>query len=393
MNAATRIYVTAFLTSAAVSLLAVPVACRLAMRFGFVDPAGGRKAHRVEVPRVGGVGMALGLLCGVLAARFLLPHAIGWSVGSRQVLLGALLCFLVGLGDDLLHKPGREGLPALVKLPVQLLAAALVAYVAPIKAITLPGDWVIEFHWGLQYAVTVLFIVTITNSMNFIDGMDGLAGGVGLIAAACLAVCGIDRAAAFRTQGEAVLALALMGALIGFLRLNFPPAKVFMGDGGALMLGFVLAATAVSGLMKGAAILALVAPFIILALPFVDLTHVVVRRVLRGQNPMQADRTHLPQRLQDAGWSVYSALLFTYAICGLCGSAALSLLRIHGGAAVVSLGVALLLVVVAVKRPRADQDGAARADQDGAARNDQDGAAPADADSSGADAACGTGSP
>jgi UDP-GlcNAc:undecaprenyl-phosphate GlcNAc-1-phosphate transferase len=354
-----RAYAIAFAAAAATSVPLVVLVRNFAQRRGLVDPAGGRKGHKVEVPRLGGLGIFLGFVVGVTAGWMLRAPELGWSIAATRIVLGAALLFASGLADDLLHRRGREGLPALVKLAVQIGAAALVASVARIHGFRLPGHEWYALPVAVQWTVTLIWIVGVTNAINFIDGMDGLAGGLSLIIAATLAVVAYSRAKPFNTQGEAILALALAGGIVGFLRCNFPPASIFMGDGGALLLGFVLSSIAISGVMKSATVLAIGAPLIILALPMVDLTKVVVGRVLRGQHPMQADRTHLHHRLQDAGWSVYSALLFAYAICGLCCSAALSLLRIHGGAAILSLAVALLLVAVAAKRPHglaADED-------------------------------------
>lgn len=345
-------YLLAFVVSAAVSLPLVPWIRAAALRHGLVDPSGGRKAHTGDVPRLGGLGIFVGFAAGVAAACPLLRPT--GHEAAAHIALGAAFIFALGIADDLLHRRGRHGLPALAKLIVQFGAAALVATTSRVRGIGIPHHEYIHFALWLQWAVTLVWIVGVSNAINLIDGMDGLAGGVSLIIAATMAVVASTRAhvAPFNTAGETVLALALMGGLIGFLRCNFPPATIFMGDGGALLLGFVLSSISVSGVMKSATIIGMGAPLVILALPMIDMTKVVLGRVMRGESPMSADRTHLHHRLQDAGWSVYSALLFVYGICGLCCSAALSMLRIHGGAAVLSLAVALLLVWVAAKRPR-----------------------------------------
>ncbi|MBI5832218.1 MAG: undecaprenyl/decaprenyl-phosphate alpha-N-acetylglucosaminyl 1-phosphate transferase [Armatimonadetes bacterium] len=350
-----RSYAVALLVAAAVSIPAAAWARKLALDRGLVDPTGGRKQHKLPTPRVGGFGIFAGFLLGSVTGLLMLGRHLGDGRVLATVLpmlCGATLMFFTGLADDLSHRQGREGLPAGVKLVAQLAAACVVASVARVQYLQVPGGGYISFPEWLQWASTVFWIVVVMNSINFIDGMDGLAGGVSLIFALSLALVGISRAPGVKCYGEAVLAIALVGGLVGFLRLNFPPAKVFMGDGGALLLGYVLAAISVSGLMKSAALIGVLAPLMVLALPMVDLVKVVAGRVMRGENPMKADRTHLHHRLADAGWSVYSALLFAYALAGLCGCAAMSLLRLRGAGVVLALTVALMLIGVATRRPR-----------------------------------------
>ena len=350
-----RSYLLALLVATLVSIPAADWARKLALRHGLVDPSGGRKQHKQPTPRVGGFGIFLGFVAGSACGLFMLGRHLndGRVLGTVvPMLVGACVMFFTGLADDLLHRRGREGLPALLKLVLQLVAALIVASVARVQYLQIPGGGYLSFPAWLQWASTVFWIVFVMNSINFIDGMDGLAGGVSLIFALSLALVGMSRAPGAKCYGEAVLAISLVGGLVGFLRLNFPPAKVFMGDGGALLLGYVLAAISVSGLMKSAALIGVLAPLMVLALPMVDLVKVVAGRVMRGENPMKADRTHLHHRLADAGWSVYSALLFAYALAGLCGCAAMSLLRLRGAGVALALTVAGLLIWVAARRPR-----------------------------------------
>ncbi len=350
-------YVVVLLVSSLVSSLAVPLALSFAHRRGLVDAPGGRKAHLTAVPRIGGIGILAGFLAGLLGAACLPVFAQWWNREATGILLGALMMFAVGLSDDLLHQPRhgapegprREGLPAWAKLLLQVSAAAVcIAAGTRIRGVQVPGDGYLSFGAGPSAVVTALWIVGMANALNFIDGLDGLAGGVSMIMGATIAVIAIFGPA--QSPAPAVFAVALFGGIVGFLRLNFPPASIFMGDGGANLLGYLLATMAVSGVMKGATAIAVLTPIVIMALPLLNLAGVVVGRVLRGDSPLKADRSHLHHRLQDAGWSDLSALLFVYAVCGLCGSAALALMELSVASAVMALAVALLLVGVASRR-------------------------------------------
>ncbi len=342
-------YAAALLTGLIVSLVAVPLALRLAMRRGLLDTPEGRHTHTTAVPRIGGVGILIGFLAGLLAAALMQADYAWWNRESTGILLGALTIFAAGLADDVLR--ARGGVSPWLRLLLQVLAAGIAMGAGVrIRGFQIPGDGYLHFPHAVSLLVTLLWIVGITNALNFIDGLDGYVGGVSLIMAGTIAL--IAMYGPKSSPATAIFALAMLGGICGFLRLNFPPAKIFMGDGGAYLLGFLLATLAISGVMKGATIIAVCAPMVILALPILNLAGVVVVRVLRGDNPMAADRTHLHHRLQDSGWNDLSALLFVYAICGLCGSAALSLIELSQASAALAGGVALLLVVVAARRAR-----------------------------------------
>lgn len=336
------------------SLVAVPLVLRFALGRGLLDLPGGRKSHDVAVPRLGGVGILAGFLVGVALGSGTTRWLGWWNDDFGALLAGALIMFGVGLSDDLLHRPSgdsrREGLPAWLKLLLQFGAALVPMYAGVrISSFQILGEYQVLPAW-LSYPLTLIWIAGITNALNFIDGVDGLAGGVSMIMVATLAIIAIGGPSS--SVGTAVFALSLLGGVIGFLRYNFPPARIFMGDGGAYLLGYLLAMLAITGVMKGATTLAVLAPLVIMALPILNLAGVVVVRMLRGDSPMAADREHLHNRLQDSGWSDLSVLLFVYAVCGLCGSAALSLFGLARPSAALAGAVALLLVVVAARRSR-----------------------------------------
>ncbi len=348
-------YLAAFGFGLLASSLVVPRVLRFARRRGLFDPKTERKTHANEVPRLGGVGIFAGLIAGLAVALPLMP-GVKLGLPFIGLLGGALIMFGVGLADDLLHggERGGHGLNPLPKLLAQMLAAAIpIACGISMKWIKIPGDGYFQFAPWADWLLTLVWVVGIANAVNWLDGLDGLAGGVSAIMATTLALLALGKEPA--SLGEGLAALALLGGIIGFLRLNFPPARIYMGDGGAMLIGYLLAVLSVSGVMKSATALAVGAPMLILALPLVNLTQVVVGRVLRRESPMKADRTHLHDRLQDAGWSDYSAVLFIYAVTGLCGSAALSLMDLGHASAAQSALVAALLVYVAARRPRARQ--------------------------------------
>lgn len=349
-------YLAACLTAIAISVPVARYVRDLALARGLVDPVGGRKQHKTPVPRLGGCGIFAGFAVGSAVGLWLLgPDILARSTvwpTMWPLLVGASVMFITGLADDLLHRQGREGLPALLKLVLQVGAACVVAGVARVQGLALPGGVYVDFPVWLEWGLTVFWVVFVTNAINWIDGMDGLAGGLSLIFALCLGLVGMSRAPGVGTFGEPVLALALVGGLVGFLRLNFPPATMFMGDGGALFLGYVLAATSVSGLMKGAALIGIATPMMVMALPMIDSVKVVFGRAVRRERLMAADRTHLQFRLTDAGWEVHSSLLFAYALAGLSGCAAMALLRLRGGGASLAILVSVLLVWVAARRPK-----------------------------------------
>lgn len=345
----------ALLAALLVSPPAVALVLRQAAQRGLVDTPGGRKSHTTAVPRIGGVGILAGYLAGLaVASCFGGPLSI-WNTKYLAVLAGSLVIFGVGLADDLLHRPagdageGRDGLSASTKLLLQIVAAVIAMSAGVrIKSIQIPGDGFLFFSPAVSWTITAIWIVGIANALNWIDGLDGLAGGVSLLMAASIALIAMFGPAS--DAGATVFALSMLGGIVGFLKYNFPPARIFMGDGGSNLLGYLLATLAIAGVMKGATVLAVLTPILILALPIVNLTGVVVGRVLRGQNPMAADRSHLHHRLTDAGWPDLSALLFVYAVTGLCGSASLALMGLSDQAAFMAIGVAILLVGVAARR-------------------------------------------
>jgi UDP-GlcNAc:undecaprenyl-phosphate GlcNAc-1-phosphate transferase len=312
-----------FSVALGVSAAIMPAVIRWAHRRGAVDRPGGRRVHQGEIPRLGGIGIFLGFVAGTGATllvsgttlRLSEPEEYRWYGAA----IGACLIFAAGLFDDLFE------FRASTKVLFQALAAVIaVASGASIDAVNLPvGGTLTLGFWGPVVAVG--WILLVTNAINLIDGLDGLAGGIALIITTTIA----SVALAMGRFSVVVLAVALAGALLGFLRYNFPPARIFMGDAGSQFLGFTLALISMRGSQKGATLVAILVPLLAFGLPLMDLATTILRRVWddRSGNRFsvvaivrrvaQADRRHLHHNLLDLGLHPIRAVLTLYLIAAL----------------------------------------------------------------------------
>ncbi|MEB3197929.1 MAG: MraY family glycosyltransferase [Candidatus Sericytochromatia bacterium] len=315
--------------------LLIPWVTRAAYALGRVDEPDARKVHTVPIPRLGGVAIFLGFVVAVVAIELLVPGPLFPRTGPfLGLFVGAALIFLLGIVDDLLPLPARW------KLLVQIVAASVAVWLGVrIEVLSNPFGGMFILPMSVSVGLTVFWLVGITNTINLIDGLDGLAGGVSLIAASTTALI------AFQTKQPALalLALALVGATIGFLRYNWNPAKIFMGDSGSLFLGFSLAAISVVGLLKVAATAALLVPILILGVPIFDTAFAIVRRAIQRRPIFSPDRGHLHHRLLGLGFSQRRAVVIIYAICLLLGGTALTLFGIHEGVVVLFTAIAILI--------------------------------------------------
>jgi UDP-GlcNAc:undecaprenyl-phosphate/decaprenyl-phosphate GlcNAc-1-phosphate transferase len=287
----------AFLVAAVIAFAATPPTARLARRLGVVHVPRDRDLHDHPVPGLGGLAI---LLAAVVSALIFLPA----NQETRGIVGGAIAIALVGAVDD--ARPG--GLHPLVKLIGQLAAAAIPVWCdVRVSNVTLPfidplqlGDW--------SYPLTLVGMVAVMNVVNFTDGADGLAAGVCTIAAGTFAIIALslDRDAA------GVLAALTAGAAIGFLWHNFHPASIFMGDAGSNLLGLLLACVAIQGVLKTAAVVALFFPLLILAVPALDATFVVAKRIKYGRPVYSADRWHFHHRFANIGFSQRRTVLYLY---------------------------------------------------------------------------------
>lgn len=268
--------------------------------------------HTGVIPRVGGVGIIAGFAVTYLLCFFLLDDTDNKTLVHYAVFGGGVAAFMLGFVDDFY--------PLGAKL--KLLAQIIIAMVAhecglSIDKLSLPVIGYIPDLGIIGMGLTVFWFVAMMNLINLIDGLDGLAGGVGLMLMAMLAYLGIEKGVAF----SSILAIGMAGAILGFLFHNFPPAKVYMGDSGAYLIGYVIAALSLINSEKGTVLAALIAPVLALALPIADVTFAILRRGLKGLPLFRPDRSHIHHRLIRAGFSHRNTVLVLYVIslCALIG--------------------------------------------------------------------------
>jgi len=306
---------TLLLTSFALSFLLTPLVRNLARRWGWVDQPGDRKIHSDPIPRVGGIAIAIAYAA-AFGFLFLLPlqgggmARTGLPIAAR-LLPAALVSFATGLFDDL------TGLKPWQKLAGQA-AAAVLACSAGVQIHSLGGYSIAGAWWHIP--LTVFWLIGCMNAVNLIDGMDGLASGIGLFAALTTllaALLGSDMRLAVATA-------PLAGALLGFLRYNFNPASIFLGDCGSLLIGFLLGCYGVLWSQKAATVLAMTAPLMALAIPLLDTALAIARRFLNGKPIFAADSGHIHHRLLARGLTPRRAVILLYMVCGV--GATLSLL-------------------------------------------------------------------
>lgn len=343
-----------------------------AMRIGFVDRPGGRKTHANPKPLGGGIGIFIGLAVPIVwglgyvslasppgFVRSIVPDKIDayWS-GARlqaplgwEILAAALLIHLLGLWDD------RKALGPMFKLFVQLAITTALVFIANLRILTFL-DSMFAAGYVVSILLTILWIAAVTNAFNFLDNMDGLSAGVAAVCTTAFLVATLSIGQWFVAAGLALL----LGSILGFLWHNFPPAKIFMGDAGSLLVGLILGVLTVrtTYLSPGARWendwYAIFAPVIILALPLYDLVVVSFIRLMRGKSPFVGDTNHFSHRLVARGMSRRTAVLCLYLVSAATSIAAILLPHVHGRFAVLIflqtiliLGVVALLEQVAIK--------------------------------------------
>jgi len=300
------------LYGAAIALLIVvlltPAVGGMARMLGVVDEPNSRRLNRRPIPRLGGIAIFLGIVVPSLAFLDL-------SGEMRGILIGASTACVVGAIDDF------RGLAPAPKLAGQVLAAAIpTAFGVWIDHFTFPFVGVVDVPAWIGVPLTIFWIVAVMNMVNFLDGMDGLAAGVCAISGVTFAVLALS----LSRPDAAVLSAVVAGACVGFLRHNFFPARIFMGDSGALVLGFTLAAVSVSGLLKTASTIVLFLPLLVLAVPIIDTSFVVAKRLKYRQPISGADRSHLHHRFVNIGFSQRRAAATMWAWTATLGAAALA---------------------------------------------------------------------
>jgi UDP-GlcNAc:undecaprenyl-phosphate GlcNAc-1-phosphate transferase len=308
-------YLLAFGTAFLVTLFLTPQWIKLAVKHRILDKPGGRKIHQEPVPYCGGLAIYAGFFIGIGAALLavggrpgFLPHKAAFSLTG--LFLGLTLMLILGILDD------RFALPAKIKLLGQILIAFVFIYFGfSIDFITRPFHGLVYLPGWLVIVLSVFWLVGITNAVNLLDGLDGLLAGVSAISATLFFVVAL-------MKGQflvALLMVALAGCSLAFLRYNFNPAQVFMGDTGSLFIGAAFASISIMGALKLTATVALAVPILIMGIPILDTTFAIVRRFFKGQPIFQADRGHLHHRLLRLGLSQKAAVLLIYAINILLG--------------------------------------------------------------------------
>jgi UDP-GlcNAc:undecaprenyl-phosphate GlcNAc-1-phosphate transferase len=324
------------LVGAIVAYVATPLVGRLARAIGAVDRPNERKvSRRADMPLLGGIAVALGVCVG-LSIAVILSDGTGFRGHVEAYLLGGALLLMIGVVDD------RWSVHAFPKLLVQIAAAAVaIGFGFQVDHLTDPLSrtiWV--FPTWLSWLVTVAWIVGVTNAMNFMDGLDGLCTGIGLIIAGTLTFISWQSG----LPSGVVVGLVLMGALIGFLPHNFPPARIFLGDTGAYFIGYSLSLLALEGYQK-VTVLTFIVPLMALAVPIIDTALSVLRRLSRRMNPMAADRSHMHHRLLETEGDVRSTVLSIYFLTACFCTIAVSFTRLEGWVAILFLVAVALLTL------------------------------------------------
>lgn len=303
--------VAAVICAGLLSFTLTPAVRVLAFKINAIDtPKDARRMHDHPIPRIGGLAIFIAFVFSTLIFCDFSPTML-------SLLIGGSVLVVLGVVDDV------KALNPWIKLIVQIFVGFIpVIFGVKIDFITLfGGDPIGLEQYYLDIPITVLWVVGLTNAINLIDGLDGLACGVSAIC--CLSVCAVTL-----INGEwqfALITAILFGACIGFLPFNSNPAKIFMGDTGALFLGYAMAVLSVSGLFKVHAALSFLVPLSVFGLPLFDTFFAIVRRLIHGKSPFTADRGHLHHRLMDMGFGQKHSVRILYAICGILGIAAVML--------------------------------------------------------------------
>ncbi|HBN07288.1 MAG TPA: undecaprenyl-phosphate alpha-N-acetylglucosaminyl 1-phosphate transferase [Cyanobacteria bacterium UBA8530] len=315
--------------------LLVPMVAGLAYRIGNLDKPDARKVHSTPIPRLGGIAMFLGVSASLAVLELLVPGRLFPLDGPLQgVFVGATLTFFLGVADDL------HPLPAKIKFACQIAIASIAFFLGVrIEFLSNPltgGIWLLPISLALP--LTAFWLVGVTNCINLIDGLDGLAAGISIIAATTIGLI------AWQTNQliSSIVAVALVGSAIGFLRYNFNPARIFMGDSGSLFLGFSLAAISVVGVLKLIATAALVLPVLILGVPIFDTAFAILRRLWKHKPIFSPDKGHLHHRLLGIGLSQKKVVVLIYGVSlSFCGLAML-LVKVTGAVTVLLSSLLIL---------------------------------------------------
>jgi UDP-GlcNAc:undecaprenyl-phosphate GlcNAc-1-phosphate transferase len=340
-----KTYIVIFLCSFLICYLVVPFVRRYAILNGVINDDGDvRRVHNGSIPRLGGVGIYLAFYLPFLGFLFYQNRISNFLFSDIRQFLGLLICSTVvlalGIYDDI------KGANAGKKLTVQTIAAIILfLFGFEIQKLSNPFGDAIYLGW-LSFPVTVFWLVGLSNAFNLIDGIDGLASGVAFFAASALLAVALF----FGNIVPSLFAAALAGATLGFLRYNFNPAKIFMGDSGSLLLGFTIGAISIHGSAKAHAAVAILIPIVALGFPIMDTLLAIARRIYRGLPIPTADKEHIHHKLIQCGFSHRRAALMLYSFCIVLSSFAVLLCISSGVLVGIILAFLGLLIFCWVKR-------------------------------------------
>lgn len=329
-----------FLLALGVALALTPWVRKTAFKIGAIDSPDCRKVHCKTMPRLGGLAVFLAFAATVVFTQQLDDKITG-------LLVGGLVIVLLGVLDD------TRGLPAKVKLVGQIAAAAaVIPFGIQVEFITNPinGQLLHLGLWGIP--VTIFWIISVTNAVNLIDGLDGLAGGTSFIAALTLAAITWQQSSLLGGTGMEVTALAIIlaASVLGFLRYNFFPAKIFLGDTGSMFLGYALGTLAVMGVAKTATAISVIIPMVILGIPLLDVLFAILRRYQSQRPIFQPDKEHLHHRLMALGLSHRQTVLVIYGVNLVLGISAFLLTVLTNKQAVLLLFFLAVFIILTANK-------------------------------------------
>lgn len=321
----------AMLCAALISFATTPAVRVLAHKLKAIDiPIDNRRMHKKPIPRLGGLAIYLGFVLTTLIFCSTLTPTI------TAILIGGTLIVLLGMMDDIFR------LKASVKFIFQIGVAFIAVWQdIMVERIYIAGNEIEFGAWAIP--ITVIWIVGLTNAINLIDGLDGLSCGVSAISAASLLLVSILMG---DNHAATLLMAILVGSCVGFLPFNLNPAKIFMGDTGALFLGYTLSVISIEGVLKMHTLVSFIIPILIFAFPIFDTAFAFIRRILHGKSPFSPDRGHLHHRLIDMGLNQKQTVAILYAVCAILGLSAIMFTseRIEKAAILIVLAIALLII-------------------------------------------------
>lgn len=323
-------------------LILTPIVIKMCKKYELVDiPKDNRRVHSKPMPRCGGIAIVISTLLGLAVYYFITKNIPSIALNRKFVgfVIGGLIIFIMGLIDDVWNLRPKY------KFFFQLAAGITVYYFGiRISVINVPFlniDTINLAQW-VDFLLTMAWVISITNAMNLIDGLDGLAAGICSIAATALLIVFITTSASLEAI---IITAALVGATLGFLPYNFNPAKTFMGDCSSNFLGFTMSIVSILGFAKGYTMIAIVAPVLVLGVPIFDTLFAMIRRILKGQPPLKPDGAHIHHRLIKRGFSQRQAVLILYTITSILCIVAVSIISADIWKLIILIVMSILFIV------------------------------------------------